>query len=238
MSPDSRTARIAGVLYLIVVLSGFFSIAYVPSQIILKSDPAATLGNLEASKRLWQLGIVGSLICYSAFLILPLALYRLLSSVGRNAAALMVTFAVTSVPLAIVNLRHHLDVLSLLNRTGLLQGLSDGQVSAQMLLSLEAFRNGALLTEVFWGLWLLPFGYLVFRSGFLPRILGVLLMLGCFGYLFNVFGTVISPEHSASTLASLVSIPSALGEIGTCLWLLLFGVGQPGGTVVQAVDAV
>ena len=238
MSSSKRTARIAGLLYLTVVISGFFSIAYVPSQLIVRGDAASTISNLEASRQLYQMGIVAGVICYTAFLVLPLVLYRLLSSVSRNAAALMVAFAVVSVPLALVNLRHQLDVLSLLNRSGLLHGLSIDQLHTQVLLSLEASRNGALITEVFWGLWLLPFGYLVFRSGFLPRILGVFLMLGCFGYLINCLGRVLSPGYSASTFASLISIPSAIGEIGTCLWLVVAGVRVPRSHAVTAADAI
>ncbi len=95
------------------------------------------------------------------------------------------------------------------------------------MLSLDAYRNGLLVSEIFWGLWLLPFGYLVFKSGFLPRILGILLMMGCFGYLIDFFGSALFPGYAASILASYATLPASLGEIGTCLWLLIVGMHVP-----------
>jgi hypothetical protein len=77
---------------------------------------------------------------------------------------------------------------------------------------------------VFWGLWLLPFGYLVYKSGFLPKILGILLMAGCFGYLVNFLGGFLFPQYASIGIAKFVSLPATLGEIGTCLWLLIIGL--------------
>lgn len=82
-------------------------------------------------------------------------------------------------------------------------------------------------TKLFWGLWLLPFGYLVLRSGFLPKILGILLMLGCFGYTIDVFGELLVSRYSDTSVSDYVLLPASVGEIGTCLWLLLVGARQP-----------
>src|SRR5690606_12181167 len=112
-------------------------------------------------------------------------LYRLLSRFGQGAAVLMVACAVVSVPISFVNLLNRLDTLSLLSGAGYLQAFTAEQLNAQVMLSLDAYGNGVLVSEIWWGLWLLPFGYLVFTSGVLPRVLGVLLMMGCFGYLIN-----------------------------------------------------
>ena len=233
-----KAARVAGLLYLIVVVAGMFSLAYVPSQLGLSGDAAATLGKLEAGESLLRLGIAASIVCYTSFLLLPLALYRLLGETGRVPAVLMVAFATASVPLSFANLLNRLDTLSLLESPGLLQALDSSQRSAQAMLSLEAYGNGILLSEIFWGLWLLPFGYLVFKSGFLPRLLGVLLLAGGFGYLADVFGNLLVPGYPSSPLAGLVRLPAAVGEIGSGLWLLVMGARPMfGGRRVDAAEA-
>lgn len=218
------TARVAGLLYMIVVATGMFSLAYVPAKLGFSGDAVATLRNLQAGESLLRLGIAASIACYIAFLLLPLALHRLLAATGRVPATLMVAFAAASVPLSFANLLHRFDTLSLLGRHGLLQSLGPAERSAQVMMSLEAYGNGILLSEVFWGLWLLPFGYLVFKSGFLPRLLGVLLVAGGFGYLVDVLGNLLFPGYAASTLAGLARLPAAAGEIGSGLWLLAIGI--------------
>lgn len=227
MGSGNKTARIAGLLYLVVVVTGIFSLAYVPSKLSGHGDAAATVGNILAHEQLFRLGIVSGLLCYTAFLLLPLVLYRLLSPVDRNAAALMVAFAVSSVPISFVSLANKLDVLSLLDGTNHLQAFTADQLHAQVMLSLDAYSNGMLVASIFWGLWLLPFGYLVFKSGFLPRILGILLMLGCFGYLIDFLGTVLLHGYAEFLIARYATLPASLGEIGICLWLLVRGVKLP-----------
>ena len=99
------------------------------------------------------------------------------------------------------------------------------------MLSLDAYNNGILVSSIFWGLWLLPFGYLVFKSGFLPKVLGILLMIGCFGYLINFLGVELLPGYEGTAIARVVRMPAALGELGTCLWLLIIGAREPASSV-------
>lgn len=234
---NKTTARTAGLLYLIVVVTGIFSLAYVPSQITAQGDAATTVSNIMASEPLFRLGIVAGLICYTTFLLLPFALYKLLSPVGKHAAVLMVAFAVVSVPISFVNMLNKLDILSLLSGAGYLQAFTTDQLQAQVMLSLDAYGNGLLVSKIFWGLWLLPFGYLVYKSGFLPRILGILLMMGCFSYLIDFFGRALFPVYTETAIASFVTLPAAFGEIGTCLWLLIVGVHEPKRRAASAPDA-
>lgn len=238
MSPNKTTAHVAGLLYLIVVVTGIVNLMYVPSQLQVPGDAAATVSNILASKPLFGFGIVAGVVCYTAFLLLPLVLYRLLGGIDRNVAVLMVALAVVSVPISLLNLSHKLDVLTLLGDADYLQAFTAAQLQTQVMLALDAYRNGALISEVFWGLWLLPFGYLVFKSGFIPRVLGILLMLGCFGYLINISGRMLFPGYAETAIASIVSLPSALGEIGTCLWLLIAGIRKRKGAVVSAHGAM
>ena len=229
MATGSDTGRLAGLLYLIVVAAGIFSLAYVPGQLVVVDDPQATLAKIVASESLFRQGIAAFLVMQVAFLLLPFALYPLLESAGRRAAVLMVVLAVISVPLGLSALVHRLDLLSLLADPVVSRMLGPEQVRAEVVLSLEAYRNGLQVTKLFWGLWLLPFGWLVFKSRRLPRVLGVLLMLGCFGYLLQVFGGLLIPGYPGSAIAPYVPLPAAVGEIGTCLWLLVFGARRPAG---------
>jgi hypothetical protein len=226
MDSRKKIARTAGLLYLIVVLTGIVSLIYVPSQITVQGDASATVRNIVAFGPLFRLGIVAGLTCYSVFLVLPLVLYKLLSPVDRNAAVLMVALAAPSVPISFVSLLYKLNVLTLVRGAGYLQAFTTDPLQAQVMLSLDAYGNGILLSSVFWGLWLLPFGYLVFKSGFLPRILGILLMIGCFGDLFDVLGHILFPGYSATAISTFMTLPGSFGEIGTCLWLLIMGARE------------
>ncbi len=223
MTHENKISRLAGLLYLIVVLTGIFSLAYVPSQISVHNDPLATISNIVSSESLFRLGIASFMIEQVAFLLLPLVLFRLFRQIDSTAAVLMVALAVVSVPIALISLSHRLDVVSLLTDPYLSQTFTSEQLHGSAKLSLNAYSNGLLITNLFWGLWLLPFGYLVFKSGFLPKFLGILLMFGCLGYMVNVFGELLVPSYADTSISKYAGLPAAAGEIGICLWLLLIG---------------
>lgn len=223
--PTNKVARLAGLLYLVVVATGMFNLLYIPSRIPFYGDPGVMLDAIREYELLYRTGIVAGIVCYTAFLVLPFALYKLLHHVGREAAVLMVAFAVASVPISFVGVLDKFDVLSLIGGAERLQAFTPQQLQAQAVHLIDAAAHVDLVSEVFWGLWLLPFGYLVFKSGFLPRVLGILLMLGCFGSLTEFFGRVLFSGYS-ETVSSIIGLPASLGEIGICLWLLFVGVGQ------------
>lgn len=225
--PTKRLARTAGLLYLVVVVAGIFALMYVPSQLKIGSDPAAAMASVIANEGLFRAGIAASLVCYLAFLLLPLALYKLLSPYGRGAATVMVALAVASVPLSFANVGHRLEVLNLVSGADYLRGFAPEALAQQLMLSLKAYSKGMILNQVFWSLWLGPFGYLVYKSGILPRALGILLMVGSAGYAVEAFGYILHPDFAALPGADLLSIPASLGEIGICLWLCIMGAREP-----------
>lgn len=218
------TGRLAGLLYLIVVLTGIFCLAYLPSQVVVDNDPRATLANVLERASLFRWGIAAFLVMQAAFLLLPLALYRGFSDVNRTAATLMVLFVAVSVPIALLALSYRLHALDVLTDPDMLQVSSSEQRDAMAYAALKAYRHGIYIAQMFWGLWLLPLGWLIVKSRRLPSVLGVLLMLGCVGYLVSVFADLLVPGYGDSSLAGYVRLPASIGEIGTCLWLLLFGL--------------
>jgi hypothetical protein len=221
MDANNKTARIAGLLYLMTIVTGIFSLIVVPSRIGTHGDVALTVTNIVTNELLFRLGIASGALGYVAFLILPLALYKLLSPVDRNMAVLMVALAVACVPIYFVALANQMDILSLVDGDKYKQVFTPDQLRERVMLLMEAYNNKVFVSEIFWGLWLLPFGYLVFKSDFLPKVLGIFLMLGCFSHLIGYFAQIIFPH---ATIPSFVMLPATFGEIGICLWLLIVGV--------------
>jgi hypothetical protein len=231
MDSLAKTARLAGLLYTVNVVTGIFSLQYVPSHVIVSGDAAATFDHLVASESLFRAGITTDVVAHVAFFLLPLVLYRLLSPVNKSAAVAMVALAVVSVPIDLIAVANQLDALTFLHDDALRHALTLEQLHAKVRASLDAFDDRILIAQIFWGLWLFPFGYLVFRSGFLPKLLGIFLMLGCFSYLVMFFTQMLAPSYD---VPSFVMLPAAFGEIGIALWLLLIGIRKNAQGIDQA----
>jgi hypothetical protein len=157
-----------------MLLPAPFGLIYVPSRLIVPGDAAATASNVMASDSLFRLGIVSNLLVHIVNLFLVLALYRLLKPVNKNMASLMVMFVLVGVPIVMLNELTQLAVLPLLSGADYLAVFTTEQLHALVLLFLNLHKQGLNIAQIFWGLWLFPMGYLVFKSGFIPRILGML----------------------------------------------------------------
>ncbi|HET9261515.1 MAG TPA: DUF4386 domain-containing protein [Vicinamibacterales bacterium] len=220
----NRTARLAGALYLAAMPFGFFGIMYVPSVLLVPGDPAATSRNILASEWLFRSGTVSHLIGQIIFIFQVLALYRLLQPVNKNHAVLMVILVLVGIPIAFLNEVNHLAALRLLS------GTDDGaftstQRYAQAMLFLDMREYGIGVAHVFWGLWLLPLGFLVFRSVFLPRLLGILLMIGGAAHVIDAGTQLLFPGvPTVSQFTFAFAILAAIGELLFALWLLIKGV--------------
>lgn len=220
MTSTKRTARIAGALYLVNAVTGFFSIVYVPSKLIVSGNAAATANKILASERLFRLGIVSELVCAVEFIFLLWVLYRLLGGVNKTHAALMVILGLAYVPVMCVNALNDIAALTLL-RADFLSVFDERQRQGLAMLFLDLHRYGFIIGG-FFGLWLFSLGVLVFRSGFLPRLVGVLLIAACFGYLADGFTPLLLPNY-ASLVDRIASIALTLGEPSLILWLLIMG---------------
>jgi Domain of unknown function (DUF4386) len=221
MNSTKKTARLAGVLYLVNGVTGFFGIIYVPSRLIVSGNAAATANNILASERLFRVGIVSELICAAEFVFLLWVLYRLLAGVSRAHASLMVILGLVFVPIMCVNVLNEIAALTLLRGADFLSAFDKRQLEAMAMLFLDLHRYGYVVGWIF-GLWLFPFGVLVFKSGFLPRILGVLLIIACFGYLADSLTPLLLPGY-ADIVGRFASIALTLGEPAIILWLLIRG---------------
>jgi hypothetical protein len=219
-----QLARHAGLAYLLLVVCGIVNLLYIPSKLIVWEDAARTLENLQQHEQLFRLGIVTGIVAFLAFLALPLLLHKLLHGVNKAYATLMVVLALVSIPISFTNMLHNFSILTLLGEPAYLVGWTKLQFQQQVMLHLDYYNDGIQLVQIFWGLWLFPFGYLVYQSGFLPKLLGVLLMAGCMGYLIDFFAGFLIPEYKNSLIQTIVGIPTSVGEIGICLWLLVVGV--------------
>ena len=212
-------ARIAGFLYLLMIPLGIFGILYVPSTLIVSGDAATTAGNILAHESLFRLSILSALIIQLDQILLVLVLYKLLKNVNKIHALLMVVFALAAVPIAMLNELNHFAVLLLLSGADYLTLFGANQLHSQVMLFLDLHEHGIFIAQLFWGLWLFPMGYLVFKSGFLPGFIGVLLMIGCFGYLIDSVIFFLFPDVDV-TLSSFTFI----GELLLPLWLVIKGV--------------
>ncbi len=212
-------ARLAGFLYLLTVPLGVFNFAYLPSNLIVSGDAAATAHNLMASESLFRLGIVSALLGAIIAILYVLILYKLLKPVSKDIAALMVVFALLGIPITMLNEFTQLGILQLLSGADYLTVFTTAQLQALAYLFVRLHSYGISIAFIFSGLWLFPLGYLVFKSGFLPRILGVLLIIGGFGYLIDVFAGFLFPGSNLS-----IGLFTGLSEIFFLLWLLIKGV--------------
>ena len=214
----NRTARRAGLLYLLMMPLGVFGIVYVPTVLRVRGDASQTAERIAASEWLFRSGIVSHLLSQVVFVFLVLALFQLLQAVNERHARLMVILALLGVPAAMLSELGHLAALSLLDAPA--GGpFTPAQLHAQAMTFLDLRTQGVLIAQIFWGLWLLPLGVLVYRSGFIPRAIGVLLMIAGVGYFFDSMTQLLAPGFPV------VSLFTFVGELALASWLLIRGAG-------------
>ena len=219
MDKVKRQGRIAGLVYLGVVVAGIFALAYAPGQFYVRDDMAAT-AKAVFEQRVFLLGAIAAGLAMSAFyLALPIALSRFLSPYGRNAARLMIVLVAASTPVMLIALFQYWRLAGLAAN-----GAPDAQAVSAFF---DQYRAYERLASIFWGLWLAPLGYLVLKSGAIPRILGVLLLCGCVGYVAGYFGPLVYAGYKSLAFMRYFSTLGSVGEIGTCLWLLVMGAREP-----------
>jgi hypothetical protein len=224
MTSIKNTARLAGFLILLIAVLSPFSILYLPSTLIVPGDAATTASNVMASDGLFRLGIVVDSVVILLEIVVIAILYVLLRPVDRT-LALAAAFARLAMTIVMaVNVFNSLGVLLLLGDAEYLTVFEPGQLHALVLLFLNLHESGIYIWQVFFALHCVAVGYLVFKSGYFPRILGVLLMVTCLGYLMDSFGMLFPSSGALSMVSSAVLAVGVIGELSFTLWLLIKGV--------------
>ncbi len=221
MNSASKNARVAGLLYL-SLLTAPLRLIYIPSTLFVSGNATATANNIAAHETLFRLGIVSDLLTGTMAIFLTLALYRLFKGVDQDLARLMVILGSLMVtPIYFLNTLNDMAALLLVRGGDFLSAIDKPQRDALAMLFLRLHHHGVVANEIFWGLWLFPFGVLVYRSRFLPRILGVCLIISCFAYLAVSFTGLLFPQYEQ--MVSHSALPAMLGEVAMMLWLLIKG---------------
>jgi len=214
-----KTARTTGFLYMLLIPLGVLGMIYVPNTLFVPGDIVATISNIMANQTLFTIGSVSALITQVVQIFVVLYLYKILKVVNKNYATYMVVFSLVAVPIAMLNELNQFAVLLLLNGKDYLTAFTSDQIKALVALFLDLRQTGIFIAQIFWGLWLFPMGYLVFKSGFLPKIIGALLIVACFGYLIDSFMFFFVPDFGIT-----FSEFTFLGEALITFWLLIKGV--------------
>jgi len=219
-------ARVAGLLYLALgVLAGFAQM-YVRPSVLVAGDATATANNIRANATLFRVGLAADVIGAVCFLFVAIALYFLLRSVSPKAALTMLVIVGVSVAIECVNMVNHAGAL-VVATDGAYSGAMGGRAADGLaLLFLDLHKYGVLIAQVFFGLWLLPLGYLVYRSGWFPKALGVLLAVACFFYLVELMA-VFATDNFDPAMA-VISAPAGIAEIVFAVWLTAKGLNARG----------
>lgn len=223
--PAKTYARIAGILYLVIAVSGGFSIAYVPSVIVAAGDAATTAANLLANKGLFGMGVLADVVVMLAEIVLTVMLFRLFRAVSPTLSMIAMVSRLMMVAVMAINLLISIMPMVLLSGAGYLQGFAPEHLEATAMVFMQAHRHGIHVWDMFFGFHLAALGYLVFRSGYFPRLLGLAIMVGSLGYFLEGLAKVTFAENP--TLAMLIVgllVVASVTELAFALWLLIKGL--------------
>ncbi len=223
MTSPQKTARFAGILYLVITVAAIFAHFYVPGELIVTGDAAATARNIAASESLFRFGAIGSeLIVLLSEIILSVVLYILLKPVNKTLSLIAAVSRLAMTTIHGLNLLNYYFVLQLLNGANYLTVFGPEQVDALVTLFLDAHSYGFTIGIAFLVPHVLILGYLIYESGYFPRILGVLFLLAGVGYLVDTTGLLLVSGYE--TTPGIIATVIAVAEIAFPVWLLIKGV--------------
>ena len=216
-----KQARLAGLLYLLASLPAPFGLIYVPSKLIVLNDATATANNIRASKSLLRLGIGCELLGSILFILVVVALYRLFKPVNETQALVMMILILVSIPISLLSVVNEVVALTVVSGADFLSVFDTGQLNALAYILMRLHSRAILVAEIFWGLWLIPFGILIIQSRFIPRVLGYLLFLAALGYLASSLTFLLLPAYGPVVDKFVSQLP--LCELPIIFWLLIWG---------------
>jgi hypothetical protein len=222
MSSPKRLARIAGLLYLIVGIFGGFAVTYVAVKIYAPGDAATTAANIRTNSGLVRMVVSANLLQATVFVFLALTLYRLLKEVNEHAASAMVVLVTIATTMMCFNEVFQFAAVLLVGDEAYVTAFGTTGADALVLLLLDIHHYGFLIAQIFFGLWLVPLGYLAYRSGMFPKALGVILVVGGVSYLVDLITAFLAPGLNQQ-IHNLLAIPPAIAEIWMVGYLLVIG---------------
>ena len=225
MNSKKKNARIAGLLYILIAITGGFGIMYTQSNILVPNNATATASNITNAEFTFQLSIFSNLISQALTIFLALTLARLFKDVSPKLTKYMVTLVLVAVPISFLNVLNLVAAQMFVGGADFLNVFDTNQLNSLALVFINLYQFGISVVGIFWGLWLFPFGMLIIKSKFIPKIIGIFLVIGCFAYLIDSVISILFPEHKTS-ISSIIMLPLALGEFSAILWLLIKGVRE------------
>ncbi|MDY8138042.1 DUF4386 domain-containing protein [Aquimarina sp. 2201CG5-10] len=227
MYSNKKMGRLAGALFLILVIAGVFAEFFVRQKLFVSNDLAATTQNIIDNEWLFRLGFVSDLLMSTTFFFYTYVLYLIFKSVSKNISLFMLLCVVISVAMYCQNMLNQYSALMLLTDPSYSEAFRNDQLQVLSTFFLNIHTEGYFVNQIFYGMYLLPLGYMIYKSRLVPRIIGVLLMLGCIVDLIN-FGVYFLFPNTESVFLQNITIPADIAEISFCLWLLIMGVrNQP-----------
>lgn len=218
-------ARYAGILYVAMAILMIIAFMYIPGSIIVSGDAAATARNITERELMYRVGILAGLSSHILFVVVALALYHLFKEVNREQALLMLVLVCVGVAVEIGNLALRTAPLLLLGGANFLAVFTQAQLEALAMTFLRLNNNLGRLALAIWGLWLIPFGALAIKSGFFPKILGILLYIAGVAYMTACIAAIVMPAQFG--LLSRILMPLYLGELGIVIWMAVMGAKAP-----------
>ncbi|MEP7228697.1 MAG: DUF4386 domain-containing protein [Ginsengibacter sp.] len=226
MNSIQKTARIGGLLYLLLILAGMLAVIFVRGKLIVSGDAITTANNIMASPLLWRIGIIADLVMHICDVPVMLIIYILLRPVNKNLALLALLFNLIQTAVLVANKLNLIAALFPLGDADYLKALDPNLLYTQVYLSLKLHDYGFGVGLIFFGFTCLANGYLIFRSGYLPRTIGALIQIAGLCYLVNSFLLLIAPQF-ADVIFPVIMAPSFIAELSLCLWLIVKGVNVP-----------
>jgi hypothetical protein len=223
MNSDKKTARIAGVLYLLNGIFSGFAFAYVIGKVYVMGNAAATAANVVAYSGLVRIGVVADLFQATIWVFLAMTLYLLLKHVNKSAASTMVVLVAVGAAIVCLNDVFQFESLRIATDNAYAAAFGNAGSNALVLLLLDIHHYGFLIAQIFFGLWLVPLGYLAYKSGMFPKALGVALIAGGVCYLVGMLAVFLIPDFGEK-INTFITIPSAIAEIWMLGYLLVIGV--------------
>jgi hypothetical protein len=218
-------ARVAGAFYLITIIMGVFAEVFVRGALFVRDDAAATATNILAHESLYRFGLAADFVMLACYIVVTLLFYDLLKPVGWSLSLLAAFFSLVGIAVLAVNSLNHIAPLVFLGGAHYVSAFETNQLQTLALMSLRMHARGYSISGVFFGIYMLLLGYLIFRSGFLPRVLGVLMAIGGLSNVTDSFAIFLLPTLAARLPD--IGMLGGIAELALCLWLMVMGVNAP-----------